>query len=208
MAIATFSDLVAAVANWLHRTDLAGVIPDFVTLAEARIYQGSPAGGVAPLRLMAMETQVSGNTSAGIGTLTDVLQMRRVTMGSGLHARDLDYVPLHEMTRLQRQIGQPSAYTFDAGSIVVGPVPDADYDFVITYFKRFPALSAQQQTNWLLSNAPNVYLYGTLLESMPYIRDDARTALWLQAYVDAVAAVQTADDQARTAAGSLVMRAA
>ena len=37
MALATYSDLLAAVATWMDRTDLTTIIPDFVVLTEARI---------------------------------------------------------------------------------------------------------------------------------------------------------------------------
>ena len=37
MAITTYTELKSAVANHLARTDLTSVIPDFISLAEARL---------------------------------------------------------------------------------------------------------------------------------------------------------------------------
>ena len=37
MALANYTDLLASVASYLHRSDLTANIPDFVVLAEARI---------------------------------------------------------------------------------------------------------------------------------------------------------------------------
>ncbi len=37
MALTTYTELKASVADWLNRTDLTNVIPDFISLAEAQI---------------------------------------------------------------------------------------------------------------------------------------------------------------------------
>lgn len=41
--------------------------------------------------------------------------------------------------------------------------------------------------NWLLTAHPDIYLYGTLVELAPYLKDDARVPVWEQRYQDAVA---------------------
>jgi hypothetical protein len=37
MALTTYTELKASVADWLNRTDLTSVVPDFIALAEAQI---------------------------------------------------------------------------------------------------------------------------------------------------------------------------
>src|SRR6516162_8436328 len=63
MSIATYTDLQAAIANYLARpgdTLVATPAPDFVTLAESRIAYGADAPFPSrPLRIRAMETTVN-----------------------------------------------------------------------------------------------------------------------------------------------------
>lgn len=206
--ITNFTDLQATLADWLHRTDLANSIPTFIQLAEARIYQGSKDAQMPtePLRVSAMETQVSGSTSSGIGAITDMVQIRSVVIGSDTEAAPLTYASPADMTVLQRSLGKPIAYSVVAGSIVVGPQPDQDYPYSITYYKKFPALSATNPTNWLITNAPNLYLYGALIESAPYLHNDPRMLTWYRMFAAALNSVQAADDAMRTG-GPLRMRA-
>lgn len=208
--IASYNDLVAAIGRWLHRADLASVAPDFITLAEARIYQGSQDAQLQtdPLRLVSMETQVTGTISTNaIAVPDDLIEIRRLVAGSGENARALDYATRGRLTDLQRHSNQPSAYTFDGNQLIVAPTPTDSWTYTLTYFKRFPALSASQATNWLLMNAPNVYLYGSLIESSPYLNNDTRMLTWYRMYSAAVQAVIDQDNRLRFGGGALVMRA-
>lgn len=210
MGLATFTDLTTSVGKWLHRADLAASIPDFITLAETRIYQGSQDSQMPtdPLRLTTMETQVSGSTATGIGALNDLIELRKIVVGAEPHTHVLRVAPREEITRLQRYPGVPRAYSIEAGTVIIGPIPDADYPYTITYFKRFPALSANQTTNWLLTNAPNVYLYGTLIETAPFLNNDARLLTWYRLFAAGLQALQAQDDRLRYSGGALVMRPA
>ena len=46
----------------------------------------------------------------------------------------------------------------------------------LVYFARIPALTAAQPVNWLITKAPDVYLYGVLLEAMLFQKDEASAA--------------------------------
>lgn len=210
MALATYNDLVASVADWLHRTDLAATIPNFIQLAEARIYQGSkdPQMPTDPLRVTAMETQASGTAADMIAIPSDLIEIRKINIDAGIQSRALTYAGRDRITELQRTPGFPVAYTIEAGQIVIGPTPGGDYQYSMTYYKRFPALSNTQSQNWLLTNAPNVYLYGTLVESAPYLHDDTRAIVWYRMFVAALNAVQASDDALRSNGGALRMHAA
>ena len=68
MALASYADLQTAVASWLNRTDMAAYIPDFIALAEERIYR--------TLRVKAMETAFTGTVAAGVVALPAVGRIR------------------------------------------------------------------------------------------------------------------------------------
>lgn len=202
MALSTFSDLSASIGRWLHRGDLASVIPDFITLAEARIYQGSKDAQMPTeaLRLVSMEKTVTGNVASGaIVVPSDLIEIRKIAIQDGASSRGLSYATPDEMVRLQRFPGIPVGYTFDGGQMLIGPV--GDYDYTMTYLARFPALSATQASNWLLTNAPNVYLYGALVEAAPYLNNDPRMATWYRLFAAALNAVQATDDDMRYGPG-------
>ena len=54
----------------------------------------------------------------------------------------------------------------------------ASYTAELTYCKRVPALSDTATTNWLLTLHPDAYLYGSLLQAAPYLKNDERLQTW------------------------------
>ena len=60
------------------------------------------------------------------------------------------------------------------------PAPGADMELRMVYYARIPHLGPTQPSNWLLAKYPDVYLYSVLVQSMPYLKDDARLATWIQ----------------------------
>jgi hypothetical protein len=57
----------------------------------------------------------------------------------------------------------------------------------LIYYQDIPKLSASQTTNWLLGDAPDAYLYGSLMQAAPYLGEDERVAIWSSLYAKAVA---------------------
>ena len=76
------------------------------------------------------------------------------------------------------KVGEPDMYTIEGEYIVFGPQPDGAHSARVVYYRRFAALSANSDTNWLLVNARGLYLYPCLLESAPFIGNDARLLTW------------------------------
>jgi hypothetical protein len=74
----------------------------------------------------------------------------------------------------------------------LAPTPDQAYSFEVLYYERIPPLSTTNQTNWLTQYAPNAMLYGTLLQAMPFLKNDAR-AIFQQKYSEAITALKTED---------------
>ena len=74
----------------------------------------------------------------------------------------------------------------------LAPTPDQAYSFEVLYYERIAPLSSTNQTNWLTQYAPNAMLYGTLLQAMPFLKNDAR-AIFQQKYTEAITALKTED---------------
>jgi len=58
----------------------------------------------------------------------------------------------------------------------------------------------------VLQDAPDVYLYGSLLHSAPYLVEDARIAVWAQMYSAAVAQLNQSSEKARMSGSGLTMK--
>lgn len=193
MAISTYNELRTAVANWMDRDDLTDRIPEFIALAEARLNRN--------LRLRAMETKQTANTVAGQRTYalpTDYIQMRNMQINNN-GIKPMQYVTPEMYDRLHgtNRTGVPKDYTIIGNEIQLGCPPSGVYEMEMVFYKKFPALSASVASNWLLVNAPDVYLYGALLEAEPFIMNDPRTQLWLTAFNQAVSDMQSQDDRDR-----------
>jgi hypothetical protein len=103
-------------------------------------------------------------------------------------------------------VGRPQFYTMAAGQFEFFPTPDQTYNAELLYFARVPALSDAAPTNWLLNAASDAYLYGALIHSAPYLKDDARAATWASFYQSAIDSLNTASDAAKYSGSGLRMR--
>jgi len=74
----------------------------------------------------------------------------------------------------------------------VAPTPDQAYTFEVLYYERIQPLSSDNQTNWLTQNAPNAMLYGTLLQAMPFLKNDQRQ-IFQEKYKEAMDALKAED---------------
>lgn len=202
MAITTYDELKTSIANWLNRDDLAAVIPDFISLAEAGINRD--------LRHYKMIERADATLdSRYVQIPTDWMETVRFNITSGdtykmeLVSRD-DMIEYRQKT--MNTSGRPRFYANIGDTIEVFPTPDAEYGMQLQYYAKTPALSDTNADNWLLRDAPDVYLYGALVQSAPYLQDDARTQTWAALYSAAMQSLQKSSDDTRHAGSGLRMR--
>ena len=207
MAINTYATLQTAVANWLDRSDLTDRIPEFIALAEARMNR--------TLRLAIMlnvdETTLGGATALVAGTRDYALPSGYLQMVD-FHLRTspittLSYLTPENMNRMWAgsQGGKPLAYTIFSDnasgtpikSVRLGPSPGSAYDYSIMFYKKIDALSDSNTTEQMLTDNPDVYLYGALLEAEPFLMNDQRVQLWATAFQESLNALQEQDNKDR-----------
>lgn len=199
MALANYSDLQASVANWAHRTDLAALLPDFVTLAEARISRD--------LRLRKQITTTTAVTTAAVQAVTlpaDWLEFENVSV-QGSPEQQLTYVPIEHLdSRFPSggYSGRPVFYTIEGDSLLLGPIPDTEYTLNIVYYARFPSLLTAS-VNWLMTSHPNIYLFATLIEAMFFTQNTEQLQLFTQRYEAELAQLQNVDDRSTHSGSSL-----
>ena len=191
MALGTYTELQASVADFLNRSDLTSVIPDFITMCEADINRN--------LRVhdMVMRTRAPIN-SQYVKLPPDFLGMRNIDLLTDpvtpMSYKNLQNLDIH---RAGDSTGKPLYYSVMKDNLEFAPVPDGEYTVEIVYYRKIPALSADNATNWLLDEHPDAYLYGSLMHSAPYLQADDRIGLWAGKYNQILEQIKKSDEQAK-----------
>lgn len=120
----------------------------------------------------------------------------------------LDFLPSVDFWReyASNTSGPPKAFTVEGDYIVWGPPSDGLYAGKFLYYRRFVAMSANADTNWLVQNRRAVYVYGALLEAAPFLGNDPRILTWSTLYDDAVEKVNLTAERGSYGGGPLVIR--
>jgi hypothetical protein len=191
VSLANFGDLKSAVALYLNRSDLTSYIPDFVHLAESRIAYGSDAPYPSPpVRVPVMQNRATGTISGAIAYPTGFLELILLRISSGATNWKADYADSGTFTDYSNSPDTPKVYTFLNNQIELAGTGSGSY--TLDYYKKLDAFSADADTNTLLTTSPAVYLFGTLLESAPFLMDQQTAALlpgWFGMYKSAVSSL-------------------
>lgn len=176
MALDTYANLQASVAAWLNRSDLAGAIPDFITLAEAQIKRR--------LRNWTVRNTAFAINAESTALPADCAELRSIRLVSGHPHLDTAIQITTPETLADRRAGlhgtpgRPRFASIINGQLVVAPTPDTAYTADIVYFSSLTPLSGTNATNAVLTAAPDLYLFGALKEAEPYMEHDERVPLW------------------------------
>ncbi|HEX5509834.1 MAG TPA: hypothetical protein VFX37_15140 [Pseudolabrys sp.] len=183
--IASYADLQNAVTDYLARdqdTTLIARIPTFIQLFEAKMNR--------KLFVRQMESRATAVTDPTadepeyIALPSDFQSMRRIRLTAGTQSGEPTYLQFKSNQQMDdfrtltaNVAGQPQFFTIFGSEIELAPTPAAVYTVEMIYRQNIPAL-ASNSTNWLLTLAPDLYLYGALLEAAPYMKNDARVETW------------------------------
>ena len=191
MALTTYTELKTSLANWLNRSDLTTEIgDDFIKLTEADLN--------SKLRVRAMIAQVNITVNAETAALpTDFLQIRNFYILSGQTKTPLVYSTPASMdtTSGTSTTGKPTTFTILGDTLRFSPKPDATYTAVMNYFKKFPALSSTNATNYILASHPAIYLYGSLFHAANFLGgiNPQQVQTWQQMYATALERLELND---------------
>jgi hypothetical protein len=169
--LSNYAELVASIGAWLDRDDLNDMAPDFIRLVEEELNR--------VLRLPEMEDVATLTINAETEALpSDFRQARALYLNTDPKA-ELEQVSLGTLrTKYGQNItGQPEVWAISGGDIVFGPAPDTEYTGYLTYYADIPALTSDDDTNWLLDKHPGIYLFGCLLMAEFYGWNDERLPL-------------------------------
>lgn len=200
--IADYAELQTSIADFLNRDDLTAAIPTFIRLCEARIDR--------ELRHWRQEQRSTAVLDAQYSTLpTNFLRPIRLQL---LDTYTGEIAPISTAQMLQMRqdradiTGRPEYYALTSNSLELFPTPDSSYTAALVYYGRIAALSDTNTTNWLLTEAPDVYLYGSLIHTAPYLKDDARLGVWESLFGLGLGALNTSSGDAKYGGTGLRMK--
>lgn len=204
MAITSYDTLKTAIADWNPHTDIPGKAAALIQLAEARMNQ--------ELRVRQMQATDTGTTTADTAEINlpydflELVDVRIVTSATYV----LERRPLADLLarNLGLTSGLPCAFAISGAQLVLGPTPASEYDYTITYYQKIPALSDGQPSNWVIDDAPNLYLFASLCEAERFLLNSEGVAWWDSQYVAARNAVVQMDRRARFFGGRQAIRVA
>ena len=204
MAITSYSTLQTTVGDWLNRSDLTTVIPDFITLAEAQFNRTLRHRKMVERATATLDTEYSAMPADWLESIRYQLNTNPITV--------MEFVSPDQAAMLKGAYstsGKPIFYSQIGQQFQVIPAPDSGsaYTGELTYYASIPALSAGNTSNWLLVDSPDIYLYGALLQSAPYLQDDQRLNIWAAIYQRLIDDLKVSDERSRMATSSLRMRA-
>jgi hypothetical protein len=191
--VMTYDDLTSTVLQYLERKDVAVVnaIPTFISLAEFEIAQ--------EIKTLGQLQIVESTMTASNPVLQKPARWRKtvsmnVTVGGKkqpVYLRKYEYLKNYWPDDTQTDIPLFYADT-DWDHWYIAPTPNLAYSFEVLYYERIAPLSSTNQTNWLTQNAPNAMLFGTLLQAMPFLKNDQRT-IFQQKYTEALQSLKSED---------------
>lgn len=191
--VMTYDSLTSTVLQYLERRDRAVVdaVPTFITLAEFEIAEQIKTLG---------QLQVAESTMLTDNALLQKPARWRKTVSMSVKVngkkqpvllRKYEYLKNYWPDSNQTDVPLYYADT-NWDHWYLAPTPDQDYEFEVLYYERIAPLSSTNQTNWLTQNAPNAMLFGTLLQAMPFLKNDQRQ-IFQQKYTEAMQTLKGED---------------
>lgn len=183
MSITDYDTLQSTAIEYLARegdATLTARVPTFVQLFEAKMNRMLFVPQMEKRSTAAVNT---GSTEPEFIALPGDFQSMRTVRLSGVTGKPrLSFMTPTQLEDYRYSIdnvtGQPIYFSVFGEEMELAPTPNEDYTLEIIYRSFLSALSDSNTSNWLLTLAPDLYLYGTLLESAPYIKEDGRIQTW------------------------------
>jgi len=198
-AVMTYDSLVENIQAYLERTDQATIdkIPLFIMLAEQVIASQIKFLGNLTVQTSAM---VQGqNIIDKPARWHKTVSINITVNGQRQPVLLRKYEYLRQYWPDPTQTGVPLYYCdYDYTHWMIAPTPTSAYNFEVLYYERAQPLDSSNQTNWFTIYAPQALLYGSLLQAMPFLKNDERMGMWQQQY-DVIMQTLMAEDKLRVA---------
>jgi hypothetical protein len=185
MAVITnYTTLQTAVGDWLARDDLSTFIPGFVQNWEEDFYR-EPDNWASWME-SALSVSISNDVAA---VPTDYLGLK-IAYIDGQTSAPLKRISLDQLYQRyprSQNAGDTAVYIARNGSnFEFGPIPSGG-TLVGTYYAKPTLLRSDSDgSNFLITDCPDICLYGSLLAAAPFLQNDKRIPTWQAMYDRAV----------------------
>lgn len=190
----TYDSLVADILSYAERSNDPAFIekvPRFIMLAENRI-----AVEVKCLGLQKTVTDVMDTLQPVIIKPTRWRETISFNFGTGVDLQERNFLleRSYEFCRAYwpnpTKTGTPKYYAnYDWEHFIVVPTPVLAHPFELLYYERPTPLSTENQTNWTTENAPQLILFGSLLQAQPFLKNATQLQTFGMMYDQAVSAI-------------------
>ena len=198
-SVMTYDSLVENIQSYLERTDTATLekTPLFIMLAEQTI--------ASQIKFLGNLTVVESTMVSNQPVIDKPARWHKTVSFNITVAGERQPVLLRKYEYLREywpnatDTGIPAYFAdYDYTHWLVAPTPASGYTFEVLYYERIQPLDSSNQTNWFTIYAPQALLYGSLLQAMPFLKNDERMAMWQQNY-DLIMRTLMAEDKLRLA---------
>ena len=192
--VMTFDSLVLDIQQYLERTDAATIakIPTFIMLCEQKL--------AADIKFLGNLTVNTSTMVQGQNIIDKPARWRKTVSMNVTVAGERQPVLLRKYEYIREYWPNPTSEDvpkfycdYDYTHWLVGPTPAAAYNFEVLYYERTQPLDSSNQSNWFTEYAPQALLYGSLLQAMPYLKNDARLPMWKTEYDEIVRVLKGED---------------
>ena len=204
MVINDYQSLKQAIADYLDKPNINEYIPNFIQNCENSVYK--------TLRIRAMENALSVTTASGVAALPTspaFIELKFAYVNSS-PVRPLARVLPEQIYELfpNRSITTttPAYISTEGENFTFSPMPADGLTIKGIYYGRLDPLSGANSTNWFTTNAPDLLLYGSLLDAEPFLSGDARIQTWQFLYQRAYQALENEEKRQRVSGGKLRAR--
>jgi len=191
--VLTYDSLTSTVLQYLERKDASVVeaIPTFISLAEFEVAQEIKTLG--QLQIVNSTMTINNPLLQKPARWRKTVSMNITVAGSTnpVLLRKYEYLKNYWPDSTKTDVPLYYADT-DWDHWYLAPTPSLAYSFEVLYYERIAPLSSTNQTNWLTQNAPNAMLFGTLLQAMPFLKNDQRQ-IFQQKYTESIQALKAED---------------
>lgn len=199
MTIGTYDELQTAIKNWMDEPTLADArLEEMIALAEGELR--------VLVKDIEMEVRSQATLSGEYLNLPDDFAEKREIHIEASTDRSLTYVTPQWMQSRNFTSGVPRYYTITDGQFKFAPFDSVSRTIELIYLQKFVSLSDSATTNWLLTNHPNIYFWGSLFYGNVFISDDARARDAESKFSKSIAVLERYSIAKRHGGGPLVPR--
>lgn len=182
-----YGTLKTVLQSYLHRDDdtTVNMIATFVKMAQARMSRDLEIP-----ELQATDSLTVTASDTVVSLPSDCLELCSVRIPYKSGYRLVQQNSLFQNSQMLEayngSTSTPYYYARYGKKLELTPTPESDTTLEVVYRKLIANFTSDTDTDDILTNYPNIYIYASMIEASPFIMDDTRTDTWGSLYKEEV----------------------